>query len=69
MFFIYCKSFSEMISNDKPIIMNIDDRVYYPYIIDYAETDFGGELETTLTIKDILSLISFENENNWLFSY
>ena len=36
-----------MISNDKPIIMNIDDRVYYPYIIDYAETDFGGELETT----------------------
>ena len=45
--------------------MNIDDRVYYPYIIDYAETDFGGELETTLTIKDILLLIYFENENNW----
>ena len=40
-----------MISNDKPIIMNIDDRVYYPYIIDYAETDFGGELETTPDYK------------------
>ena len=27
--------FSEMISNDKPIIMSIDNEIYYPYIVDY----------------------------------
>ena len=54
-----------MISNDKPIIMNIDDRVYYPYIIDYAETDFGGELETTPDYKGYFITNLLENDNNW----
>ena len=43
--------FSEVISNDKPIVMSIDDKVYYPYIIDYKESDFGGVLETTPDYK------------------
>tara|TARA_B100000941_G_scaffold275331_1_gene237103 strand:- start:1118 stop:2026 length:909 start_codon:yes stop_codon:yes gene_type:complete len=54
-----------MLSNDKPIIMNIDDRVYYPYIIDYVETDFGGELETTPDYKGFFIMNLLKNENNW----
>ena len=54
-----------MISNDKPIIMNIDDRVYYPYIIDYVETDFGGELETTPDYKGYFITNLLKNEKNW----
>jgi microcin C transport system permease protein len=65
MFLFIVSLFSEMISNDKPIIMNIDDRVYYPYIIDYAETDFGGELETTPDYKGYYITNLLENENNW----
>ncbi len=65
MFLFILSLFSEMISNDKPIIMNIDDRVYYPYIIDYAETDFGGELETTPDYKGYFITDLLENENNW----
>ena len=65
MFLFIVSLFSEMISNDKPIIMNIDDRVYYPYIIDYAETDFGGELETTPDYKGYFITDLLENENNW----
>ena len=65
MFLFFVSLFSEMISNDKPIIMNIDDRVYYPYIIDYAETDFGGELETTPDYKGYFITNLLENENNW----
>ena len=65
MFLFIVSLFSEMISNDKPIIMNIDDRVYYPYIIDYAETDFGGELETTPDYKGYFITNLLENENNW----
>ncbi len=65
MFLFTVSLFSEMISNDKPIIMNIDDTVYYPYIIDYAETDFGGELETTPDYKGYFITNLLENENNW----
>ena len=46
--------FSEMISNDKPIIMILIMK-YYPYI-DYKEVDFGGELETSPDYKNILYL-------------
>ena len=65
MFLFFVSLFSEMISNDKPIIMNVDDRVYYPYIVDYAETDFGGELETTPDYKGYFITNLLENENNW----
>ena len=65
MFLFILSLFSEMISNDKPIIMNIDDRVYYPYIIDYAETDFGGVLETSPDYKGYFITNLLENENNW----
>ena len=60
--------FSELISNNKPIIMNIDGNIYYPYIINYTEKDFGGELETTPDYKGfyITSLLK-ENENWALF--
>ena len=43
----------------------IDDRVYYPYIIDYAETDFGGELETSPDYKGYFITNLLESENNW----
>ena len=65
MFLFIVSLFSGMISNDKPIIMNIDDTEYYPYIIDYAETDFGGELETTPDYKGYFITNLLENENNW----
>jgi len=65
MFLFIVSLFSEMISNDKPIIMKIDDRVYYPYIIDYTETDFGGELETTPDYKGFFITNLLENNNNW----
>jgi microcin C transport system permease protein len=57
--------FSELISNDKPIIMSIDDNIYYPYIINYTEKDFGGELETAPDYKGYY-ITSLLNENkNW----
>jgi len=62
--------FSELISNNKPIIMMIDGNIYYPYIINYTEKDFGGELETTPDYKGfyITSLLK-ENKNWALFPF
>ena len=57
--------FSELISNNKPIIMSIDSNIYYPFIINYTEKDFGGELETTPDYKGFY-ITSLLNENkNW----
>jgi microcin C transport system permease protein len=57
--------FSELISNNKPIIMSVDGNIYYPYIINYTEKDFGGELETDPDYKGFY-ITSLLNENkNW----
>tara|TARA_Y100000389_G_C17461068_1_gene521733 strand:+ start:1529 stop:2542 length:1014 start_codon:yes stop_codon:yes gene_type:complete len=57
--------FSELISNDKPIIMNIDGNIYYPYIIEYSEREFGGELETTPDYNGYYINELLKHKNNW----
>ncbi len=57
--------FSELISNNKPIIMNIDGNTYYPYIINYTEKDFGGELETTPDYKGFYITSLLKENKNW----
>ena len=57
--------FSELISNNKPIIMSVEGSMYYPYIIEYTERDFGGELETTPDYKGYYISDLLNNSNNW----
>lgn len=57
--------FAEIISNDKPIIMSINDKIYYPYVIEYTEVDFGGVFETSPDYKGYYISKLLKNENNW----
>ena len=57
--------FSELISNNKPIMMSVEGSMYYPYIIEYTERDFGGELETTPDYKGYFISDLLDNSNNW----
>lgn len=57
--------FSEIISNDKPIIMSIDNKIYYPYMINYQEIDFGGELETAPDYKGYYISQLLKDDRNW----
>ncbi len=57
--------FSEIISNNKPIIMSIDNKIYYPYIINYQEIDFGGELETAPDYKGYYISQLLKDDRNW----
>ncbi len=34
----------ELIANDKPLVIRYHDTFYFPFLSDYLETDFGGEL-------------------------
>ncbi|MBC8269440.1 MAG: ABC transporter permease [Rhodospirillaceae bacterium] len=44
--------FAELIANDQPILVNYDGTFYYPVLVDYPETTFGGFLETTTEYAD-----------------
>lgn len=43
---------SELIANDRPIVVFYHGTMYVPVAIDYPETTFGGDLPTTADFKD-----------------
>ncbi|KQN63783.1 MULTISPECIES: microcin C ABC transporter permease [unclassified Erwinia] len=49
--FILCL-FAELLANDKPLIVHYQDRTYFPLLVNYNETDFGGELPTPADYQD-----------------
>lgn len=57
--------FAEVISNDKPILMMIGDKLYFPLIIDYKEVHFGGVFETEADYKDNFMQDLIKKDDNW----
>jgi microcin C transport system permease protein len=44
--------FAEFIANDKPFLVEYDGRSYFPAVVTYPETTFGGEFETAADYRD-----------------
>ncbi len=44
--------FAEFIANDRPIVAAYDHRLYFPVMVDYPETTFGGEFPTAADYRD-----------------
>jgi len=44
--------FAEFIANDKPFYVRFDGKSYFPAVVTYAETDFGGDFETAADYRD-----------------
>jgi len=44
--------FAEFIANDKPFMVDYNGKLYFPSVVTYAETDFGGEFETAADYRD-----------------
>lgn len=44
--------FAEVISNDKPLIINYEQQYYFPLLNDYPETSFGGDFVTMTDYND-----------------
>lgn len=57
--------FAEFIANDQPIVVSYQNRLYFPVLIDYPETTFGGEFETNTDYRDpyVVELI---NSQGWM---
>ncbi|RLM27249.1 microcin ABC transporter permease [Brenneria alni] len=43
---------SELIANDKPLLVKYDGQLYAPLFVDYSETTFGGQFDTTADFRD-----------------
>jgi microcin C transport system permease protein len=44
--------FAEFIANDKPFLVKYDGQYYWPALVTYAETTFGGDFETAADYRD-----------------
>lgn len=43
---------SELIANDRPLMVSYQDRWYFPAMINYSESEFGGPLATRANYQD-----------------
>jgi microcin C transport system permease protein len=44
--------FAEFIANDKPFMIRVDGKFFFPSLVTYSETAFGGEFETAADYRD-----------------
>jgi len=56
---------AELIANDRPLYVRYDGRSYFPVLVDYPETEFGGffATETEYTDPEVQKLIA---EKGWM---
>ena len=43
---------AELIANDKPLLVRYQSQFFFPFLFDYAETEFGGEFDTEADYRD-----------------
>jgi len=61
--FILCLG-AELLANDKPLVVHYQDRTYFPLLVNYQESDFGGPLATPADYQDPW-LKSRLDQNGW----
>ena len=44
--------FAEVLFNDKPLVVNYQDELFFPFLFSYPETTFGGDFETEADYSD-----------------
>jgi microcin C transport system permease protein len=59
--------FSELIANDKPLLIYYDSHFYCPLLTEYAETQFGGEFEAPADYRDPF-VVDLINEKGWMIT-
>ncbi len=57
--------FAELIANDRPILVSHQDALYFPALVSYPETTFGGDFETEADYRDPY-LVELIEKDGWL---
>lgn len=64
-FFFILSLFAEILSNDKPIVLSIDNKIYFPIFISYTDKEFGGFFDTEADYKDEFITSRLKEKSNW----
>ncbi len=56
---------AELVSNDRPLIVRYEGQTYFPMVVDYPETRFGGDFETPTDYLDPFIQERLSLEGNW----
>jgi len=57
--------FAEVLSNDKPLIIQYQNEYYFPILKTYPETTFGGDFETEADYHDEYIREILSKDGNW----
>ena len=57
--------FAEVLANDVPLLIGYQDRLYFPLLEEYAETEFGGEFEMAADYRDPF-VIELIQDQGWM---
>ena len=58
--------FAEVLFNDKPLVVNYQDELFFPFLITYPETTFGGDFDTEADYSDAYVRELITAGNNWV---
>ena len=58
--------FAEVLFNDKPLIVSYQDELYFPFLVAYPETAFGGDFETEADYSDAYVRDLITTGDNWV---
>ncbi len=59
-------SCAELIANDKPILIYVDNQYFTPIFESYPETAFGGEFETEARYRDPYLIDLIDKKDGWM---
>jgi len=57
--------FAEVLSNDKPLIVNFQGSLYFPIVKNYSERQFGGDFDTEADYTDPYVKRLLSEGDNW----
>ena len=57
---------SEVLFNDKPLLVNYQGEYYFPFVVSYPETTFGGDFETEADYADEFVREQITKDSNWV---
>ena len=57
--------FAEFVANDKPIIMEYKEKLYFPILFFHSDKEFGGDFATEARYRDAFTASEIE-KNGWM---
>ncbi len=57
--------FAEVLSNDKPLLVSYESKLYFPLVKDYSEKTFGGDFDTPADYLDPFIKDKIKQGSNW----